>query len=631
MRIISGGKEDNMQTKVLHEKRESAPAFKKRPSWYGRVPITITLAAAIGTLVFTTAVVVFGVGVGLARKNTFDLLSANSQQAIEADVNLIEKHLRPAEFMAEFMAERIARDDIDQTNRDDFGHMLVGALSGAPQVEAVMFIDADLQSFVAGRGPSEGEMILNEVDYSLDPIIRESILKVQEGPVWVPPIWRDDVQRAYLSRAHPVIRAGHYIGAVVAVVSVQNLSDFISEGGADSNGHRFILYGREHVLAHWLMMDGYPDLSNENPLPRIDKFGDPVLASIWQERGRHELPFKFREGVDSHLLELFDDEYAFLYKTHHGFGEQPLIVGTYFQASDFPEELERFFAALIAGLIALFLSLVSAVLLGRRIARPIVQFSTAAARIQDLDVSKVEELPGSVFRELNDQSIAFNSMLRALRWFEQYVPRKIVEHLIRHGEIQDTNSDAQEITVLFTDVAGFSTISEDMSAPEVAAFVNHHFSMVVGCIEAEGGTVDKFMGDAVMAFWGGRSDANDSSAQKACRAARAISNAIREDNKRRHSLGLPMVGIRIGIHTGMATVGNIGAPGRLNYTVIGDTVNVGQRLEQLGKEIYSQSNEISILISGPTARHLDSSFTPVAAGNFKLKGRVGEIEVFKLE
>lgn len=620
-----------MQNKVPHEDHDSAPAMKKRPSWYGRVPITITLAVAIGTLVLTTAVIVFGVGVGLARKNTFDLLSANSQQAIEADVNQIEKHLRPAEFMAEFMAQRIGRGDIDPTNRVDFGNMLVGALSGAPQVEAIMFIDAELQSFVAGRGPSEGDMILNEVDYSLDPVVRENMSKVREGPVWVPPIWRDDVQRAYLSRAHPVIRSGQYIGAVVAVVSVQNLSDFISNGGADSSGNRFILYGREYVLAHWLMMDGYPDLSNENPLPRVDKFGDPVLASIWQEWGRYELPFTLQEGFESHLLQLFENEYAFLYKTHSGFGEKPLIVGTYFQASDFPEELERFSAALVAGLVALFLSLVAAVLLGRRIARPIVQFSTAATRIQDLDVSKVEKLPGSVFRELNDQSIAFNAMLGALRWFEQYVPRKIVEHLIRHGEIQDTNSDAQEITVLFTDVAGFSTISEDMSAPEVAAFVNHHFSMVVGCIELEGGTVDKFMGDAVMAFWGGHPDASDSSAQKACRAARAISNAIQEDNMRRQGLGLPAVGIRIGIHTGMATVGNIGAPGRLNYTVIGDTVNVGQRLEQLGKELYSQSNEISILISGPTARHLDSSFHPVAAGNFKLKGRVGETEVFKLE
>ena len=619
-----------MQTNRQPENTVSESSVKKRPSWYGRVPITITLAAAIGTLVLTTAVVVFGVGVWLARKNTFDLLSANSQQAIEADVKQIEKHLRPAEVMAEFMAKRIGRGEFDPANREEFGAILIGALSGAPQIEAVMFIDAKLQAFIAGRDPLGDEVVLNDVDNSRDPIIRGNISKIRAGPVWVPPIWRDQGQRAYLSRAHPVIQGGFYIGAVVAVVSVQNLSDFISEEEIDSNGRRFILYGRDHVLAHWLMMDGYPDLSNDLPLPRLDKFGDPVLASIWQERGRHELPFNLHEGVDSHLLELFDDEYAFIYKTHYGYGEQPLIVGTYFQASDFPEEIERFFAALIAGLVALLVSLIAAVLLGRRIARPIVQFSSAAARIQDLDVSKVEALPGSVFRELNDQSIAFNSMLRALRWFEQYVPRKIVEHLIRHGDIQDANSDAQEITVLFTDVAGFSTISEDMSAPEVAAFVNHHFSLVVGCIEAEGGTVDKFMGDAVMAFWSGGADASESSANKACRAALAISSAIKADNTQRLVQGLSKVGIRIGIHTGMATVGNIGAPGRLNYTVIGDTVNVGQRLEQLGKEIYPQNNEISILISGPTVQQLDSNFNPVTAGNFKLKGRVGEIEVFTL-
>jgi class 3 adenylate cyclase len=605
----------------------SSPATGSR--WNGRVPLTITLASAIGFLVLVTVGTVFGVGVWLAQKNTFDLLSANAHQAVAADVNQIEQHLRPAEHQTRFLASRIAKGKIDPADREQFGRLLIGALAAVPQIESVMFISPQLQAFAAGRGIERDNVALNVIDYSFDPVIRQSMQDVVDGPIWGPPVWREVHQKTYLNRAYPVRRDGAFIGAVVAVVSVEHLSNFVSEKGLETTGNRFILYGRDHVLAHWLVMRGYPDRSSENPLPRLDGFGDPVLAAIWRSEGRHELALDLPEGTEGHLLEIFNEGYAFVYRRLAGFGPRPMIVGAYFQAADVAKEVRRMIAALVAGIVALFVSLIAAVYLGRRIARPIVRFSAAASRIRDLDISKVETLPGSVFRELNAQSTAFNAMLRALRWFELYVPKKIVERLIKTGEVHDTISDAREITVMFTDIAGFSAASQGMAAPEVAAFVNHHFSLVAGCIEAEDGTIDKFMGDAVMAFWGAP-DRQSDSAERACRAARAIATAIHEDNKQRKAAGDPAVGIRIGIHTGMATVGNIGTPDRLNYTIIGDTANIGQRLEQLGKEVYPAGIEVSILVSGDTARQLKSDFKPVSAGSYNLKGRVGEIEVFKL-
>ncbi len=597
--------------------------------WHGKIPIAITLATAIGILVLAATGIVSAVAVWLAKNNTFDLLSANVYQAISADVTQIELHLRPAEHQTQFIAEKIAQGEIDPAKPDEFGLLLTGALAAVPQIGAVLFIDKDLQSISVGRDDQSTEIDLFTADFSQDSIVRDNMAKVRKGPIWLKPIWRDRVQKTYLNRAHPVRRNGEFIGAVVSAVSVEQLSNFISEKGFDTTGNRFILYGRNQVLAHWLLMDEYPDRSDNQPLPSLDTFSDPVLAAIWQSQGRRELPLDFPLGTDSFVLEMFDTEYVFLYKTLVGYGQQPMIVGAYFTASDIPEEVRRFVAALSAGGIVLLLSLIAAIILGRRIARPIVKFSAAAGRVRNLDVSKVEELPGSIFRELNDQSVAFNAMLRALRWFEMYVPRKIVEHLIRHGDIQDTNSDARELTVMFTDVVGFSSISEDMSAPEVAAFINSHFSLIVSCIEAEGGTVDKFMGDAVMAFWGAP-ELPSHDPERACRAALAIAVAMQKDNKKRQLSGQPSVGIRIGIHTGIATVGNIGAPGRLNYTIIGDTVNIGQRLEQLGKQVYSHGREISILISHETARKLSSEFKSVSIGNFKLKGRAGDIAVFEL-
>ena len=323
-----------------------------------------------------------------------------------------------------------------------------------------------------------------------------------------------------MNLAYPVARDGVPVGAVVAVVSVEQLSSFVSTVGAGRAGTRFILYGRDQVIAHPLLIDGYPEGSVEAPLPAVSNFNDPVLATIWRDEGRYELEqIELPQGTDGHVIQTEDGQYVFIYRIVDGFGPLPLTVGTYFKASDVGEEVERMIMALIAGVVALLLSLVAAVIVGRRIARPIVRFSAETGRIRDLDISQVEELPPSIFRELNEQSNSFNAMLRTLRWFELYVPRKVVESLIKRGSAEETLSDARQITVLFTDIAGFSSASEGMRAAEVAAFVNAHFSIVVECIEAEGGTVDKFIGDAVMAFWGAPEEQPDS-AERACRAAR---------------------------------------------------------------------------------------------------------------
>src|SRR3546814_6000796 len=122
-------------------------------------------------------------------------------------------------------------------------------------------------------------------------------------------------------------------------------------------------------------------------------------------------------------------------------------------------------------------------------------------------------------------------------------------------------------------------MSERLTAQETADLLNEHFALVTACIEAEGGIVDKFIGDAVMAMWGAIKRDEDH-AVHACAAVRAIGMAMAADNARRLMLGKPILRMRVGIHSGPVVIGNIGAPGRINFTVVGDTVNTAQRLEQ---------------------------------------------------
>ena len=602
------------------------------PNLQGRVSITITLATAIGLLVFITAGSVLGVGIWLAQKNTFSLLSQNADTAISAAVTQIEQHLKPAEHQARFVAEMLGRGEIDPDDRVHLGAVLTGALAAAPQVQAIMYIDRDLTSFAAGRKEGVSDVQLNTFDYSKDPVIQGAMAAIDSRASWGPPVYREPWEQTYLNLAHPVAVGGRPAGAIVAVVTVEQLSRFVSAMGADQEGEPFILYGRDHVIAHSRLADGYAGrVSVASPLPTLQTNGDPILARIWQTEDRYDLTrFVLPENTEGHVVQFDDDEFIYMFRRLEGYGPESLLVGAYFRGSNTGEEVQRMIYALIAGIAALVLSLIAAVVVGNRIARPIVQFSEASGRIRDLEISEVKNLPGSIFRELNEQSRAFNAMLGALRWFELYVPRKVVERLVKRGAATEALSDARDVTVMFTDIVGFSSVSEDMAPADVAAFVNAHFSAIVDCVEAEDGTVDKFIGDSVMAFWGAPDEQPDAAA-RACRSARAIAARVRADNAERIARGEAPVRMRIGIHSGTVTVGNIGAPGRLNYTIIGDSVNIGQRLEQLGKELGEADADVVVLMSGDTAAGLGDAFTLAAAGRYHVKGRVGEVEVFRLE
>jgi adenylate cyclase len=183
--------------------------------------------------------------------------------------------------------------------------------------------------------------------------------------------------------------------------------------------------------------------------------------------------------------------------------------------------------------------------------------------------------------------------------------------------------------VLFTDIVGFSGTAEGRAAAKVAALLNRHFGLLGSIIDQEGGTIDKYIGDSVMAFWGAPQDQEDR-AERAVRAARRIAKRLHADNERRARKGLKPIRIRIGIHKGPALVGNIGAPGRVNYTLVGDTVNVAQRLEQFAREVDDGTADAVIVISSDLAAALSSDVTLIDRGEQLLHGRSSATRVFQV-
>jgi adenylate cyclase len=309
------------------------------------------------------------------------------------------------------------------------------------------------------------------------------------------------------------------------------------------------------------------------------------------------------------------------------YGQEPWLVGSVMTETTLESALDRIGRAVGGGVLVLLVSLLGAWALGRWFTNRMRDIAGAAGSIRQLELGNAPRLPASRVRELDDTASAFNAMIDGLRWFETYVPRSLVRRLLRFGD-QAVESVERDVTVMFTDLAGFTTLSERMGAAEVATFLNEHFALVDACIEAEDGTVDKHLGDGVMAFWGAPEDQPDH-AVRAVRAALAIRAALTADNERRRAAGLKVARTRIGIQTGPVTVGNIGAASRVSYTIVGDSVNAASRLEDLGRTV-EDAGDVVILVGDDTAVALGGLFTLRPMGKHKLRGRKGDTDVFEV-
>lgn len=217
---------------------------------------------------------------------------------------------------------------------------------------------------------------------------------------------------------------------------------------------------------------------------------------------------------------------------------------------------------------------------------------------------------------------------RIRNMFEGYVSDDVVNMLLDSGQRLDMGGQTMHITVLFSDIRNFTTISEKLDAHETVEFLNVYFERVIDVIRAEGGRIDKFIGDAVMAEFGVPYPFPDHAA-RALRAAAGM-RQVAEDFKgwmrqRFPDRGLPEFGVGIGLHTGNAVVGNLGSARRMEYTAIGDTVNVASRLEGETKAL-----SCVIVASADTVRAAGDLVHTGRHETLKVKGRAEPIEVYEI-
>lgn len=605
------------------------PAKADPPPKNGRTySLTVTLAACFGTLTFVAVLAVLSIALSSAGRNTVELTREKATLAVDDVVRRVEQHLAPARAQVSYLGGRMAAGAL-QVDDPGFTRDLANSLAAAPQIAGVAFINARGKLLGVGR---YGEAVrVEREDLSGQPLAMAAMAAASKrrNIYWGPPIWRRSSQSTILNLRLPVYKDGAFQGILVTVVTIGELSDYLRRIADSSGGTPFILYDGDKVLAHPGLTSDFAGRSAKTPLPTVKDYANAILQAIADPRRRRRMAINLRPPYGNFAIEIGDEEHLVFYRDMTTFGPKPWRIGLHVTQESVGAQVRRLIMAGLAGLVAMILSVLAAIWLGRRVARPVIRIAGAAEQIAAFKLDEVPALPPSRIRELDTQARAFNAMLGGLRWFEAYVPKRLVERLMSGGQAGALPSVERDLTIMFTDIAGYTGMSEGRDADEVAAFLNDHFARIAACIEAEDGTVDKFIGDSVMAFWGAP-DKQKNRAIRACHAALAIRKAVEADNAVRKAAGKPPIRMRIGLHSGKVTVGNIGAPGRLNYTIVGDAVNVASRIESQGREHARDDEDVTILISGETREDLDASFTTERVGEAHVRGRTAPVELYRL-
>ncbi len=270
----------------------------------------------------------------------------------------------------------------------------------------------------------------------------------------------------------------------------------------------------------------------------------------------------------------------------------------------------------------LFILLASAWISGR-ISRPLKRISSESEAIGRFELDK-KPIGHSMIKEVDQLMVATDDMKRGLRSFGKYVPTDLVREILASGEEAELGGRRETLTVFFSDIEGFTSISEQLAPEALVDHLAEYLGEMNRQIRDERGTVDKFIGDSIMAFWGAPTP-NPEHAVAACRTALQCQERLAVLREKWKDEGKPLFYQRIGINTGEIIVGNMGSENRMNYTVVGDHVNAASRFEGLNR-FYGTN----IIIGESTHDLVKDHFVARPIDLVSVKGKKAGLKVYEL-
>lgn len=391
----------------------------------------------------------------------------------------------------------------------------------------------------------------------------------------------------------------------------------------------FLLLGQEinNALAQQLEKDTGSQVSFLTQTQLFASSWPPLAQEQMFPRGRIPADLLQRTGHETFLLTLAGERLLSIVVPVEARLPSPLyaVVQRSYDAALVPfYTLRRRIAGI--GIGALFMTLSLGIGLANGITAPVQTLVVGMREVlrgnfkQRLHMEREDEV-GFLARSFDDMVAGLEEKEKIRDVMHKVVSPEIARELLQRG--LTLGGEMREATILFADIRGFTTLSEEMPPPELLSFLNEYFSRISRVIEHEKGVIDKYIGDEVMAIFGAPLPSSD----HAIRAVAAAVGMLKELEQLNREQQRPMpLRIGIGIATGPVVAGNVGSPERLNYTVLGDTVNVASRLQGLTKEY-----KVPLIVSGATYEQVAAQFPCRLLGKVAVRGRQQETTLYTVE
>lgn len=420
-----------------------------------------------------------------------------------------------------------------------------------------------------------------------------------------------------ITAAMPVLDDNGRLFAVTAVdINIDTFSKFLQELRIGKQGTTFIINTDGQIIAH-------PD-----PIQTVEADGDEVsMMSIQDIKDKHlNAAFQeYQQSKNNKFIFTYNGiEYIAYFKNFPKSFEHKWLIGIVVPTNDIiGPAVQTQKHILIISFIILMLSVLFIAFLAKRISQPIMQLSEQASQIKNFEIFESEPISSHIYEiQVLENSMA--AMRQSLKTFAKFVPKALVKKLVQRSQEVRISGNIKKITLFFTDIQGFTTVSESYPPEKLMSHISEYFAALSEIIIHQNGTIDKYIGDAIMAFWG--APLNDKHhALNACTAALYCQRRLDELNRKWESEKKPILITRIGIETGEALVGTIGSFDRLNYTALGDTVNLASRLEGTNKYYNTR-----IIIGEQTQREIRDEGIIRPLDKVSVKGKESSVTIYEL-
>lgn len=562
-------------------------------------------------------------------------------------------HMQAATISAEISEFMMKKDPLSESKRESLDRYFRSILNANPQVASVYFGNEKDGRFLMFErqkdgsisenymAPKNGKLMIswkheNPEFYKTAPELKEESAEYYDPRTR--PWYRQAVEKGDhawtdiylfvpdnvpgLTHSNPVYADGKLEGVFGLDVGMKTLSYFLGEQKIGKTGKAFFIDNRKEIIAHPFLKEekfhpideNSPDKEDAEIVRSVQNFRKKVKKKSWTDLKTKPIFFSYKSDGSTMM-----NMYLALQSRDFDW-----MIGIVVPEDDYVYLIKQNNRIIwITSLVLMVFAVGAGLIFARRISEPLSVLEEEMKLVKNFDMNSDREIH-SFLREVDNMAVSFHGMKQGLRSFQKYVPDDLVRELISLGREAVPGGERKKITIYFSDIAGFTSVSERLSPEELVVLLGEYLETCSQKIIEHRGTIDKYIGDSIMAFWGAPKPLDDHPLY-ACRAALSVNENLAELGKKWAAEGKPVLTQRIGIHTGEVIVGNFGSSTRMNYTAIGDGVNLASRMEGLNK-FYGTEILISEAVHEEVKNFMIARKTDIAA----VKGKLESTSIYQL-